>query len=160
VYLGSRAALARAEGRPRDALADGEATIEMGRTLGIAFQTVKLGIVEAIEAAVALGDAAKVEELLASIEAVPLGSRPPYLDAQARRFRARLAGGDAAGYEAAAERFRELSMPFWLAVTLLEQGEEAGLAEAREIFARLQATPWLARVAAATDEHRRAQVSA
>ena len=29
-------------------------------------------------------------------------------------------------------------MPFWVAVTLLEQGEAAGLAEAREIFERLE----------------------
>jgi hypothetical protein len=64
-----------------------------------------------------------------------------------------------AGYEAAAERFRELNLPFWLAVTLLEQGEEAGLAEAREIFERLEATPWLAQVTAATPEQRHAHVS-
>ena len=45
-------------------------------------------------------------------------------------------------------------MPFWLAVTLLEQGEAAGLAEAREIFERLEAAPWLERVAAAeTEQH-------
>jgi hypothetical protein len=43
-------------------------------------------------------------------------------------------------------------MPFWVAVTLLEQGEAAGLAEAREIFERLEATPWLARVTAAAAE--------
>ena len=39
-------------------------------------------------------------------------------------------------------------MPFWVAVTLLEQGEAGGLAEAREIFERLEAAPWLERVAA------------
>ena len=148
MYLGSRAALHRTEGRLREALTDGEATIETARTLGVGFQGVKWGIVEALEAAFTLGEAAKVEEILAAIETVPPGSRPPYLDAQARRIRARLAG-DAAGYEAAAERFRELGLPFWLAVTLLEHGEEPGLAEAREIFERLGATPWLERVAAA-----------
>jgi hypothetical protein len=156
-YLGSRAALRRAEGRPQEALADGEATIETGRTLGIAAQAVKQGIVEAAEAAFALGESAKIEELLASIESVPPGSRPPYLDAQARRFRARLAE-DGAGYEAAAERFRELDLPFWLAVTLLEHGEwlvaqgrpteaEPLVVEAGEIFERLDATPWLERTA-------------
>jgi tetratricopeptide (TPR) repeat protein len=153
VYLGVRACLRRAEGRLREALIDGEATIESGRTLGgLSFQTVKLALVEAIEAAFALGEAAKIEELLSSIESIPAGTRPPYLDAQARRFRARLAGGDRVGYEAVADRFRALGMPFWLAVTLLEQGEAAGLAEAREIFVRLAATPWLARVTAAAAE--------
>ena len=138
-------------------MADGEATIEAGRTLGLSFQTVKLAFVEALEAAFALGEAEKVDELLASIESIPPGSRAPYLDAQARRFRARLAG-DGAGYEAAAEQFRELGIPFWLAVTQLEHAEwlvgqgqpseaEPLLAEASEIFERLEATPWLERTA-------------
>jgi tetratricopeptide (TPR) repeat protein len=159
MYLCSRASLRRAEGQPQEALADGETTIETGRALGFPFQGVKQGIVVALEAAFALGESAKIEELLTSIETVPLGSRPPYLDAQARRFRARLAG-DEAGYEAAAERFRELGIPFWLAVTLLEHGErlvgqgqpsqaEPLLAEAGEIFERLEARPWLERVTVA-----------
>ena len=158
-YLGSRAALSRAEGRLHDALGDGEATIEVGRTLGISSQSGKQGLVEALEAAFALGETAKVEELLESIETIPAGTRPPYLDAQAKRFRARLAD-DGAGYGAAAEQFRGLSLPFWLAVTLLEHGEWlAGegqpskaaplLAQAREIFERLAASPWLERVTAA-----------
>ncbi|HLB04264.1 MAG TPA: hypothetical protein VJK66_04535, partial [Gaiellaceae bacterium] len=45
---------------------------------------------------------------------------------QARRFRARLAGADAAdddAYAAAATRFRQLGIVFWLAVTQLEHGE-------------------------------------
>jgi len=148
VYLGARTSLHRAEGRLQETLADAEATIETAATLGMSFQTVKQAVVEAIEAALSLGDSAKAEELLASVEEIPAGSRPPYLDAQTKRFRARL-GGDAAGYAAAAARFRELDIPFWLAVTLLEQGERSGLAEAREIFARLGATPWLERVDAA-----------
>ena len=148
IFLASRTALHRAEGRLREALSDGEATIETARTLGIAFQAVKWGIVESLEAALALGESEKVEELLTTIESIPPGSRPPYLDAQARRFRARLAG-DAAGFRAAAARFRELGVPFWLGVTLLEAREEPGLTEAREIFERLGAAPWLERVLAA-----------
>jgi hypothetical protein len=58
--------------------------------------------------------------------------------------------GDPSSYEAAAEGFRELGLPFWLAVTLLEHGELTGdesfLAEAREIFERLEARPWLERL--------------
>ena len=168
-YLGSRAALGRADGRLRDALRDGEATIETARTLGISAQAAKQGIVEALEAAFALGESAKREELLALVEGVPPGTRPPYLDAHARRFRARLAD-DGAGYEAAAGRFRELDLPFWLAVTLLEHGEwlagqgqaneaEPLLAEAGEIFERLAAAPWLERVTAAA-RLRRPQVPA
>jgi class 3 adenylate cyclase/tetratricopeptide (TPR) repeat protein len=158
VYFASRAALHRAEGRLREALSDGEATLETGRILGIGFQAVKWAIVEALEAAFTLGESEKVEELLTTIESVPHGSRPPYLDAQARRFRARIAG-DAAGFKAAAARFRELGIPFWLGVTLLEAGEEPGLAEAREIFERLGATPWLEQVSAAASD-RQPHVSA
>ncbi len=66
--------------------------------------------------------------------------------------------GTRPGYEAAAEQFRELGIPFWLAVTLLEHGELTGdeslLAEAREIFERLGARPWLDRVDAAVGSQR------
>ncbi len=162
-FTGARAALRRAEGSVREALADAEVTIEIGRTFGAASQSTKQGIVEALEASFALGETAKVEELLGSIEAVPLGSRSPYLDAEARRFRAKLAQDDG-GFGAAAERFRDLRLPFHLAVTLLEHGEwfrdqglpgeaEPLLAEAVEIFERLAARPWLerARRLASTD---------
>ncbi len=151
-YLGTRAQIRRAEANPTDALADAERTLDVGKTLGIGSQSTKLAFVEAAEAALVLGDSDKVESLLAPIESIPSGTRPPYLDAQAKRFRARL-DGDAAGYEVASGVFRELGIPFWLAVTLLEHAELTGdeelLAEAREIFERLQATPWLERVAAA-----------
>jgi hypothetical protein len=74
------------------------------------------------------------------------------LEAHAHRFRAKLTG-DEAGYRAAAALFRERSLDFWLAVTLLEHGEEAGretlVAEAREIFERLGAKPWLERAGVA-----------
>jgi hypothetical protein len=60
---------------------------------------------------------------------------------------------------AAAGMFRELGMPFPLGATLLERGEwlvgqgrasEAGplLTEARDIFDRLKAPPWLERLEA------------
>jgi hypothetical protein len=74
------------------------------------------------------------------------------LEAHAHRFRAKLTG-DEAGYRAAAALFRERSLDFWLAVTLLEHGEAAGretlVAEASEIFERLGAKPWLERAGVA-----------
>ncbi|MET0939586.1 MAG: adenylate/guanylate cyclase domain-containing protein [Gaiellaceae bacterium] len=150
-YLGARSAIRRAEGKLREALVDAEATIEAGRTLGVAQQAVKQAIVEGVEAALDLGESEKVEELLALVESVPPGSRPPYLDAHATRARARLER-DEAKYGEAASIFRRLSIPFWLAVTLLEKseltGDEESLAEAREIFEGLKATPWLERAAA------------
>jgi class 3 adenylate cyclase/tetratricopeptide (TPR) repeat protein len=158
-FLAARAWLHRSEGRLEEALADAEGAIETRHTLGLSAQAVKQAIVEGVEAAFALGDAARRERLLGLIESVPPGSRTPYLDAQLRRFRAR-ATGDPTGLAAAARGFRDLSIPFWLAVTLCEQSEllmasgepaqaEPLLAEAHEIFAALGARPWLERVAAA-----------
>jgi hypothetical protein len=149
-YLLCEAEVLRAEGRPREALASLEPVLTSG--VGITFLTMKLSLVEALEAAFALGDTGKLEELLGSIEALRPGDRPRLLDAHARRFRSKLSG-DEAGYRAAEALFRELELPFWLAVTLLEHGEATGsaplLAEARELFAKLDASAWLERVAAA-----------
>ena len=109
-------------------------------------------IVEAVEAAFALGHPATVEELLARIApSRPARGRLPRGAGPAIPGAART---DAGGYVAAAEGFRALNLPFQLAVTLLEQGErladqgraseaEPLLAEATEIFERLAATPWV-----------------
>jgi class 3 adenylate cyclase len=154
-YLAVLAALRRAEGRLDEAIRAGAETITTAETLGHAFQGVKHGVVDALEAAVELGDSARADELFAFIDNLAPVQRPPYLDAHALRIRAREAG-DAKGLAAAATRFRNLSIPFWLGVTLLEQAEALGngaeavrlRSEAREIFERLGATPWLERAAA------------
>ncbi len=155
-HLAVTAALRRAEGRFEEALEAGAATLETAETLGTAFQGVKHGLVDAIEAALALGEVSRAEELLAFVEGLAPSARPPLLEAQALRLRARLSG-EASGYSAAAGRFRALDVPFWLAVTLLEQAENgvdgtAALDEARAIFERLGATPWLERANAAAVE--------
>jgi tetratricopeptide (TPR) repeat protein len=147
--FGANAAMLRAEDRLPDALDAGRKATEGQQTLGVSHQAVEQGLVEALEAAVALGDRDSALELLAMIEALPPGRRPPYLEAHGHRFRARL-DGDPADFETAAARFREIGIPFWHAVTLLEHGELTGdaslLAEAREIFERLAAAPWLERL--------------
>jgi hypothetical protein len=152
-YFGAAAAIALAEGRHADAVAAGEETLESAPTLGPAFQGIKQGLVHSIEAALRMGDATKAGELLDFIEGGPPGRRAPYLEAQAQRFRTRIVGEEA-GFLAAADLFRELGVPFWLAVTLLEHaeltGSEESLAEAREIFEGLEARPWLERAAKAS----------
>jgi class 3 adenylate cyclase/tetratricopeptide (TPR) repeat protein len=154
-YVGTTAILRRAEGRLEEALSAGAATLEGVPIFGANDQSVKQGVVEALEAALALGDSAKAEELFAFIEDLPAGRRPAYLEAQARRLRSRIAG-EAEGIQGAARMFRELEIPFWLAVTLLEHaeltGDQASLAEARGIFERLGAAPWLERAGAAQRE--------
>jgi len=158
-YVAAHAAVLRGEGRLEEALAAGLASLESfqgPKASYFSFQQVKQGFVHAVEAALALGRREQADELLVRVEELPPGFRPPYLEAHAHRLRARLEG-DEAGYAVAATRFRELGMPFWVAVTQLEHaellgdGEEAErlLGEARETFERLEATPWLERVDAA-----------
>ena len=151
----ARAALDHAEGRHPSALEQGTVAVASADTLGMGFQAAKQGFVWAVEAALALGDTGRADEFLAMVEELPPGLRPPFLEAHVHRFRARMAD-DEAGYKAAAGGFREYNFPFWLAVAQLEHVEwlaargrvdeaEPLLAEAREIFAGLEATPWLER---------------
>jgi hypothetical protein len=170
MWAAASAMVGRAEGRLEEALRLGVEAAEISRTTEReASQGIKQGLVEATEAALALGDNKRAEELVASIEAVPPGLRSPYLGAQALRFRARLSASDDAAFESfdtATKQFRELGVPFWRAVTQLEHGErlvaagqsidaEPLLADARDVFGTLEATPWLDRVAAATRTQQR-----
>jgi len=151
-YLAAVSALRRGEGRLHEALEAGTGAMEVGKTLGASFQTHKQALIHALEAALTLSEREQALELLATIDRTAPGRRSRYLEAHAHRFRGRL-NGDVAGLEAAAARFRELGNPFWLAVALLEHAEATGdgtsLSEAREIFERLKARPWLERVTAA-----------
>jgi len=156
---GAQAVLARAEGRFADALEAGTRAVESERVLGFGSQAVKQGFVEAGEAAFALHELQTVGELVARVESLPRGHRPPILEAHAARFRARLPGNDTSterNFETATAFFRELEMPFWLALTLFEHASwciaqerraeaEPLLAQARDIFARLGATTWIER---------------
>ena len=152
------ARILRKEGRLREALERAERAFESRDELGVTFLTMKLALVEALETAFALDAPSDVRRLLAEVEALRPGERPPLLHAHAQRFRGKLDRDEAAFSEAVA-LFRELSLAFWLAVTLLESsellsdlGREAEgdplLAEAREIFERLGAAPWLERAGA------------
>jgi hypothetical protein len=141
-------------------VAGGEQAFAARDSQGITAQSVKLGFLHAVEGALALGDRAKVEELLEVVEALPPGLSAPFLEATAQRFRARLAGDDPGAdrhFTAAAAQFRSVDMPFYLAVVQLEHGEwltargrpddaQPLLAEARDTFEGLGAQPWLERL--------------
>jgi hypothetical protein len=145
-------------------VAAGEVAFQARGELGADNQAVKAGFVWAVEAAFALADLGRVQELLGVVEALPPGHRPPLVQAQAARVSARLAAaqgqrdGVQAGFKAAAGMLRELGVPFWLAVTLLEHAEwldkeedsqrsKPLRTEAGAIFQRLGARPWLERLA-------------
>jgi tetratricopeptide (TPR) repeat protein len=155
-----RSALLRAEGREAEALPVAEEALEAALSIKA---NVTRASLEVLEAAFALGDFARVEELVGSVDALRPGELRPSLRAHVARFRARLASARGRheevepGFKTAAGIFREFGLVFWLAVTQLEHGEwlvERGRAdeaqplldEARVTFERLQATPWLERL--------------
>ena len=163
----AEATLQLAAGHHAEALRSAELALETRGAMGVSCVAVKESFVVAMEASFALGDA-RLDELLAIVDALPPGNSPTFLKAHAARFKARLAArgshpGDAGSlFAQACTLFRELAFPFYLAVTLLEQGEwlravgrheesEPLLAEARSVFERLGAKPWLDRTPPATD---------
>jgi predicted ATPase/class 3 adenylate cyclase len=163
-HAAAKAYVLRMEGLHAEALTWAEQALEAMGMLGAVSESVKNGFGEAVEAAFALGDLDKADELIGTIESLRAGAQPPFLRAQAARFRARLsaARGGSAGVEqqfkTAEQIFREYGIPLWLAFTQLERAEwladqgrpnEAGplAGEAREIFERLEATPWAERAA-------------
>ena len=168
IHAAARSALLYAESSFDHALNAGLEAAEAASVVGAGNQAVKQGLVWAVEAALVLGKREQANELLTMVEQLPPGLRPPFLEAHTHRFRARMDSNEA-GFKTAAGSFREYGFPFWLAVTQLEHGEwlvaqgrteeaESHLTEAREIFERLEARPWLERLDAVAP--RVAEVSA
>jgi class 3 adenylate cyclase/tetratricopeptide (TPR) repeat protein len=157
-YLIAAATVLRAEGKPREGLAEIHAALADENRLVARHGFTKRALTEGVELALEAGDVDAAVRLLGEWERMRPVDRTPYLEAHRERFVARLAALPAeteaaeAGFARAAEIFRELQMPFYLAVALLElaelTGEEGALAEARAIFERLGAKPWLERVSA------------
>jgi class 3 adenylate cyclase/tetratricopeptide (TPR) repeat protein len=163
------AELLRAEGRLAEALDAAERGLSSRSALAFTDYRVKRSVVEVLEASLALGRLDRAEQLLAEVEDLRPGEMTPFLRANAARFGARLAAargeetGVENGFKSGAGLFRELSAPFWLAMTLLEHGEwlagrgraleaEPLLAEARTTFERLGAAPWLDRLSRVAPE--------
>ena len=161
-YRSGKARLHLGRGRPTEALSAAEEALSDRDSIGISSEAIKEAFVAALEATLQLGDVEKAEELIAIIDALPPGRSPQFLQAHSSRFRALIAArrGELDEAERLFKRatglFRELSMPFYLAVALLEQTEwlvgqgrgddaEGLLADARELFERLDAKPWLER---------------
>ena len=174
-YAAEEARLLRAEGRADEALEVAERTVATLGELTITDTSIKTSLVEATEAALAVPDLKKAEELLAIPESLDPGELTPFLQANTSRLWARL--GAARGnhervedrFRIAASLFREFGLVFHLAVTQLEHAEwltgrdRAGDAEplfdeARRTFEHLQATPWLDRMARASPTKREAAV--
>jgi len=166
-YAMEEARLLRAEGRPADALAAVERMFATVGELTATETAIKASLVEATDAALDVPDLDKAEELLAIPESLEPGELTAFLGASTARLRARV---DAARgnherveerFRTAASLFREFGLVFYVAVTQLEHAEwlvaqdrgndaEPLLAEARQTFEQLQASPWLQRTSEAT----------
>src|SRR5262249_49275390 len=116
-FLAMESAFLRARGDVGAALERAEEALVVRGDLGMTYLPAKVAQVVTLEAAFELGNVARVEELLDEIEALRPGERPRLLEAHRRRFRGKLSS-DEAEFEAAEALFRELSLRFWLAVTL------------------------------------------
>ena len=158
IYFECDAQVYNAEGRHGDALQAARRACELWRTLNQPHYEV-ISYAVAIDSALALGETERAAVLLQQLQAMPAVERRKFVDAHADRLSAKLAStrgeAPAGAFAAAAETFRELSMPYWRAVTLCEAAE-AGIAdggsEARTIFQRLGAQPWLERLERAAEQ--------
>jgi class 3 adenylate cyclase/tetratricopeptide (TPR) repeat protein len=158
-YLHLEAMVLRAERRAREALAAAERAVEQSRELGETSPFVRVSAVEAVASAVDLGDLDVARRHLSILDELRPGQLPPYLRAQRDRFRGALyATGNETHFADAEQAFRQIGIPFELAVTELEHARwlnahgRAGdaaplLADARATFERLRAAPWLELVA-------------
>src|ERR671930_646174 len=162
-YALAHISYARAEGLLANAQARANEILAMQEELGYEHPMYRLAMVDALETAHELGDVETVARLLEEFRQRRPADQLPFGVGQARRFEALLAArsGDAelaeGRFRAAAEILREIGARFYLACVLLEHGEwlvETGeaeeaeplLTEAREIFERLGAVPWLERL--------------
>jgi tetratricopeptide (TPR) repeat protein len=162
-YLAAAAAVFRGEGRFPEALKAARGAIDLRGTLGAGFSGVRLGFLEATEAALAMGDDTTVAELVSVISGLGAGETSPLLRGTVARLRARLAQSEGDDqrvddhFVRSAEILGKAGLPLWHGVSLLEHAEwlvsrerqedAVGLStEAAAIFKQLGAEPWLARV--------------
>jgi class 3 adenylate cyclase/tetratricopeptide (TPR) repeat protein len=154
-YRMIEAQVLNAEGEHTRALAAATEALDTLGLIRISAHT-KSSFVEALTAAHALADAEAVRGLLARIEAIPRGMLPPTLAAHSLRFRALLGEEPDQRFRSASAMLREYRLVPEAALVqldhaewLLSQGRAAEAeplrAEAREVFSRIGAAPWLER---------------
>ena len=157
------AAINQSKGRNAEAFTHAEEAIRCGLTTGADSPIVRIAFASAVDSAFAMEDLGKVEHVLGELSGLRRGEVWPSLLALGERTSARLAAaraepsGAERGFTRAIALFRDMGMPYWLAATLTEcaewltelgRADEAApmFAEARDIFERLEAKPWLERL--------------
>lgn len=165
-FAAYEARLLRAQNRPTEALAAAERGLNHRHEISLTERGIRHCLIEALEAALDLGDQRRAADLLALADKLQPGELTPSLQGQRRRFHARLnalhhSQDDVDEDYATAEKiFAEHKLAFHRAVTQLEHAEwmvEQGrtdeartlLTEAQKTFEQLEAKPWLDRVESA-----------
>src|SRR4051812_28635088 len=156
------AVVAGAQGRYAEGLRLARSVVDRMRVdIGVRHETLRVTWVEAMQAALALGDLVSAEEMLAKIADLPKGLVPSYLRAEVARFTGRIAavrGGADRAEESFADAERQLEAlgyPYWLARARLDhaewldsvgrEGASELAASAATVFAELRATAWAER---------------
>jgi class 3 adenylate cyclase/tetratricopeptide (TPR) repeat protein len=158
-----RAVVRRGQDRFEEAFDAAMKAVSPKEEIGAIVIPVQWGMVEAMEASLAMGDVAGTERLIADVTSWPGREVTRSLQAETARMAARVAAakGETAaaeeGFRSAIGELRGIGDPFILAEPLAELGEllismgrvaeaEPLLGEAREIFERLGVRPWLERL--------------
>jgi tetratricopeptide (TPR) repeat protein len=160
IYAVVRAIAADANGDRSKAYGFAREAFDLRGALSSRHGAVKWSYPIAVNAALELGDLAAAEDLVSTVEAWTPGQISPFMRAMAGWFRARLdpdAPETEGRFKSATGLLREIGAPFYQACILLEHAEWLVangrtddavplLTEAREIFERLEAVPWLERL--------------
>ena len=161
IYGLARAIVLRADHRYAEALPYAEVGRD-ARQIGDILAATEAHV-EAVESALGMNDLETAGRLIDEADRLPPVEHTLYMDAHLARLKALLAvrRGEPAAIDGlgsgAVALFRELKMPHWLAVALVERAEwlsgegrrdeAAGhVQEARELFEPLKAAPWLERL--------------
>jgi len=159
----TRAFVRHAQGRFEDAFDAAMEAIAFKETAGATLWSVQVAIVEAVEASLALGDVSGAEALITDVDSWPQREITSQLRAETTRMSARIAavGGDhlaaEVAFASAIGQLRKIGDPYLLAEAIAELAEcllaqdrlseaQPPLADARRIFDRLGATPWVERI--------------
>ena len=155
----TRAVAVEAAGAPADAFAGARGILNQDTTL--AMETIEDAYGVCVAAALALGDQAVGDELIAFVDALPPARATPFMRGHRHRLAGRFAAARGSSEQADEQEraaiavFREIGTPFPLAQVLLDRAgrlepELAAplIAEARDVFDRLGARPWSERAAA------------
>ena len=151
--------LARARGQDEAAAKAGSELEQFIRKMGTLHETSRVAADEVIEAALATGDVERARQFLT----VFMSRSVPRQHVHLMRFEPRMAAleGDAAaaeaGFRSALAALREMDAPFFYAAAAVDFGELLAnqdrleesavmVTEARAIFERLRAQPWLDRI--------------